>query len=207
MGYTALTRHRDSAKFYVVSPGTAERALPGLEPESDPVADDVAATLEQRQRKTIAIDMLLRAASRDDVRAPDRTRAIREAERRIAAMTREREDAGPWRRARRKELDQLIERQQEAIDRWSLAKSAEPLDRPIREAIAYESRSSLDADEVRAVVIAPPRPIVSQVGTRPETLADREQWCRAVARLVGEPLPSADPTDLGRSMYDTGMEL
>ena len=40
-GYTALTRHREEARFYVVSTGTAERALPGLEPEEDQLVDEM----------------------------------------------------------------------------------------------------------------------------------------------------------------------
>jgi ATP-dependent exoDNAse (exonuclease V) alpha subunit len=34
-GYAALSRHRDQARFYVVSPGSVERALPELEAEPD----------------------------------------------------------------------------------------------------------------------------------------------------------------------------
>jgi hypothetical protein len=38
-GYTALSRHREQARFYVVSPGSVERALPGLEPDRKALAE------------------------------------------------------------------------------------------------------------------------------------------------------------------------
>ena len=36
-GYTALSRHREEARFYVVSPASVDRNLPGLEPDEDPM--------------------------------------------------------------------------------------------------------------------------------------------------------------------------
>jgi ATP-dependent exoDNAse (exonuclease V) alpha subunit len=199
-GYTALTRHRDSAKFYVVSPGTAERTLPGLEPESDAITDDVAAMFSRSGSKSMAIDMLEGGGRR----SADRTRAIREAERRIAQLTADRADLGVWQRRGRKELDGLIERQREAIERWLLEKPAEAGE---LEPAAREAGPVAAQERLRATLVSPPKGIVSQVGRRPDGFREREQWSRAVARLIDDPLALVDPTDRGPTMHDTGLEL
>jgi hypothetical protein len=163
--------------------------------------------LGHSQRKTMAIDMLESDGPPAKPRTHDRTQAIHAAEQRIATMTQEREGTGLWQRARRKKLDQLIDRQHEAIDRWSAADSLEP-PRPLTpDEVGRDTPVGLDHDDIRRAVIAPPRALVGQIGMRPECLAEREQWCRAVARLVGDPVPTADPTDMGLNMHDTGMEL
>lgn len=74
-GYTAMSRHRDQARFYVVSPGSVERALPGLEPDNDALAHDVAAMLTPSHSKDMALNVLASSGvartlrSLDDVRA------------------------------------------------------------------------------------------------------------------------------------------
>src|SRR5206468_8812731 len=49
-GYTALSRHRHEARFYVVSPGSVERALPGLERQPDRIAEDEIGRASCRER-------------------------------------------------------------------------------------------------------------------------------------------------------------
>jgi ATP-dependent exoDNAse (exonuclease V) alpha subunit len=77
-GYTALSRHRDQARFYVVSPGSVERALPGLESDRDAMAEDVVAMLSPSRRKELALDLLDRAGP------TTADRAVREAHDEIA---------------------------------------------------------------------------------------------------------------------------
>jgi ATP-dependent exoDNAse (exonuclease V) alpha subunit len=60
-GYTALSRHRHEARFYVVSPGSVERALPGLERQPDPIAEDVVEMLSPSRRKELAHDQVKRS--------------------------------------------------------------------------------------------------------------------------------------------------
>jgi hypothetical protein len=57
-GYTALSRHRDEARFYVVSPASIERNLPDLEPDEDPLADRLKEMLGDSHAKTLALDHL-----------------------------------------------------------------------------------------------------------------------------------------------------
>jgi len=55
-GYTALSRHRDEAHFYVVSPASIERSLPGLECAEDPLAERLQGMLGDSHAKTLALD-------------------------------------------------------------------------------------------------------------------------------------------------------
>jgi Ti-type conjugative transfer relaxase TraA len=59
-GYTALSRHRDQARFYLVSPSSVERSLPGLGPDQDPLRDQLAQLFAERRQKTLAHDHLSR---------------------------------------------------------------------------------------------------------------------------------------------------
>lgn len=65
-GYTALTRHRDEARFYLVSLGTTERCLPGIEPEHDPLVQDIGDMLGDSRQKSLAIDLLADDQPADD---------------------------------------------------------------------------------------------------------------------------------------------
>jgi len=56
-GYTALTRHRQEAHFYLHSEAQETRPLPGLEPESDPVAEALQSLLARSRAKTLALDL------------------------------------------------------------------------------------------------------------------------------------------------------
>jgi ATP-dependent exoDNAse (exonuclease V) alpha subunit len=53
-GYTALTRHRTEARFYAVSTGSIERCLPGLEPDDDPLTQDIGTALGTSRRQDLA---------------------------------------------------------------------------------------------------------------------------------------------------------
>jgi Ti-type conjugative transfer relaxase TraA len=57
-GYTALSRHREEARFYLVSPASIERNLPGLEPDEDPVVERLKEMLADSHAKTLALDEL-----------------------------------------------------------------------------------------------------------------------------------------------------
>jgi conjugative relaxase-like TrwC/TraI family protein len=73
-GYTAMSRHRDQACFYVVSPGSVERALPGLEPDNDDLADDVVAMLSHTRSKDMALNVLVDGGVARTVRSLDEVR-------------------------------------------------------------------------------------------------------------------------------------
>jgi Ti-type conjugative transfer relaxase TraA len=73
-GYTAMSRHRDQARFYIVSPGSVERALPGLEPGNDALADDVAAMLARSHSKDMALNVLASSGVARTVRSLDAVR-------------------------------------------------------------------------------------------------------------------------------------
>src|SRR5262249_43417306 len=90
-GYTALSRHRDEARFYVVSPGSVERALPGLEPDRDTLTEDVVAMFSPSRRKELALDVLDRPGpSAADRAAREAHAEIERAQQRIVAMREER---------------------------------------------------------------------------------------------------------------------
>ena len=55
-GYTALSRHRHEAHFYLHSEAQEARPLPGLEPEPDPVAEALQSLLARSRAKTLALD-------------------------------------------------------------------------------------------------------------------------------------------------------
>jgi len=139
-GYTAMTRHRDEARFYLISPSSTERSLPGLQPEPDPLLKDLAEMLGDSREKSLAIDVLDNATvtasgeSRDllasyraiaastsrhdsDLHAAEAAREAAEA--RIAELTDERAELGWLQRQRRAELDQQISQNEIARTRWA----------------------------------------------------------------------------------------
>ena len=187
-GYTAMTRHREAATFYMVSPGSVARALPGLENEPDVLLEDVREGLSQSRRKTAAL------AIADDA---DRGRDVRE---RLDRLDRERSARRFWQRARRPNLDDLIERQREALDRCVTAPRVDSSPAPPARAP--------DPLMTAAMVVDPPPAIERRVGPRPSALGDREQWMRAVAHLVRSGSHELGPTGSERTMdRDTGLEL
>lgn len=92
-GYTALTRHRAEARFYLVSPGSVEQSLPEFEPQRDQLLDDLHEMLGNSRQKSLAIDVSQDDAARTAGESSEvlaRYRAIAASERRRA-----KELAGP----------------------------------------------------------------------------------------------------------------
>jgi Ti-type conjugative transfer relaxase TraA len=144
-GYTALSRHRDEARFYVTAPAD-QPSLPGLEPPGDPVSDELNRTLGRSRAKDMAIDLQARgekvdksALRRSVAEAerfqrelaslqpkPDRAQTERDqaaserdaAEARLSETKRLREEAPWWSRGRRDQLDRQIEVQARAAEHW-----------------------------------------------------------------------------------------
>ena len=94
-GYTALSRHRDEARFYLVSPASIERNLPGLEPDEDPLAEQLKEMLGESHAKTLALDHV----------AADEPDAGQKALRRFEALTADAGHAGSELRRAEEELD------------------------------------------------------------------------------------------------------
>jgi len=180
-GYTALSRHRDEARYYAVSEGSASVPLPGMEPQPDPLLEDVVDALEPSRRKELALDAaggkpIERADDRPGVFAElrslerERTRATNEAER-LAARALDAElrlgelvaelDATPRRRVgARAELRAALEQQQRLAVRWR--ERADCVDQQL---------SELDAR--RALIKEP-------LGPEPELEADTRETDRAL---------------------------
>jgi hypothetical protein len=194
-GYTALTRHRDEARFYLVSPGSTERCLPGVEPEHDPLLQDIGDMLGDSRQKSLAIDLLSderladdpasRIAAREHALAEE---ARAEAERRLAALRAERAELSRFRRARRAELDAQIELQTHAIAHWQteLARPSEP--QPRHRPTVEPARHLVDADELRSTIAS---------AARPESVWEREAWARQALHaarpdLAVDPVPDVD---------------
>lgn len=138
-GYTALSRHRDEARYYTVSSGRPESVLPGLEPEPDPLLLDISDELQGSRRKDLAIDALsddaaleaeqpagtfadLRVNERELRRARDEAARIAErladAELRCGALEAELEATPRRKVSARAALRETIERHQVVIDDW-----------------------------------------------------------------------------------------
>jgi Ti-type conjugative transfer relaxase TraA len=100
-GYTALTRHSDAAKFYMVSPGSVERTLPGLEAEEERAVDDLRERMAARRRKSMALEV---------ARAGDSVQRIQD---RIERLAGDHSALHFWQRGRRRELEESLARQHE----------------------------------------------------------------------------------------------
>jgi conjugative relaxase-like TrwC/TraI family protein len=187
-GYTAMTRHRDAATFYIVSPGSVARALPGLELEPDLLLEDIRASLSHSRRKAAAL------AIADDA---NRERQVRG---RMDRLERERSATKFWQRARRADLDHLIAGHHEALHRRVTAPRADP--DPVPPPLAPNPLA-------RAAMVVDPTPAIERrIGPRPSAIGDREKWMRAVAHLVLSGSHELGPTEPERTMdRDTGLEL
>ena len=64
-GYTALSRHREEARFYLVSPGSAERAV--AETDRDPLLERLHDLFGTSRAKTLALDELPAAERRAEL--------------------------------------------------------------------------------------------------------------------------------------------
>jgi conjugative relaxase-like TrwC/TraI family protein len=201
-GYTAMSRHRDEARFYVVSPGSVERVLPGLEPGHETLTEDVAAMLSPSRQQELALDLLDRAGAGGAGRAVQRAHEeIERAQQRIAAMREERANLGLLQRSRRAAVDEDIARQQEAVERW--AAQAAAVSEP--EAPARHGAPPIVADphEARLALVARDEAL----GERPSSFAARAAWAREAAQLVGAGPPTLDPPTQHLGADDLGMDL
>jgi Ti-type conjugative transfer relaxase TraA len=138
-GYTALTRHRDEARFYVVSPTPADRSLPGLEPDPDPLDERLVRTLSTSRAKSFALDLadapavdrdeeldhtiarrdLLRDELEETRHAEARAREeLADIEARLLGLRQERDALPFWRRAERLALDDHIAGHERAAAHW-----------------------------------------------------------------------------------------
>lgn len=137
-GYTALSRHRDEARFYVTAPAD-QPALPGLEPATDPVGEELERTLGRSRAKEMAIDLgaevgeaehsaatQFRKRLQSEPAAPatqvaEAASELAESEARLASAIERRESLPRWRRRERDELDTQIEQHLRAVEHWRAA--------------------------------------------------------------------------------------
>lgn len=209
-GYTALSRHREATRFYFVSPGSVERALPGLEGDGDPVRDGLVEMLGASHAKETAIDLLDRVGTEKRDRALAEAREeLAAAERRAAALWEERQQLGLLQRRRRAALDREIGQQDETAARWSAEVDAlvnEPVEQPRRSDVAPEMEPP-DLDALRVALAAPDTDMVGALGARPDGFAAREAWLRAAAELVTHGAPAPDLTVPDPSLDGPGLDL
>jgi Ti-type conjugative transfer relaxase TraA len=221
-GYTALTRHRDESRFYLVSPGSTERALPGLEPElEDPILEDLREMLGSSRQKSLAIDLATDHAEPDaDLLA--HYRAIRAEESRLGARRAAAEAAADEARARQAkleaeraalprlqrrraaELDRQIELQRSSVEQWSSRDTElrEGSDKALARREAWLAEHGAEAqtaltyrtDDIRDA-------LASRVHDRPDGLAGRDLWAteaasHATGRARVRPHQPYEPFDL-----------
>ncbi|WP_324341576.1 MobF family relaxase [Baekduia sp.] len=210
-GYTALSRHRAEARFYVVSPGSVERALPGLEPDRDAVADDVVAMLSPSRRKELALDVAHRAVGGRAQQVRDGAqREIEAARRRIEAMRAEQAELGRLRRSRRAAIEKDIARQEEALERWSSRAetiAASPDLNVSALSVDHEAPARIDPADARVAVLDPDMPSRRGLGGRPASFRAREAWAREAVALLGRDAPAAAPSLEPAGLDDVGLDL
>jgi hypothetical protein len=192
----------------VVSPGSVERALPGLEAESDDLADDVYNMLSPTRSKNMALDVFVENGVHRTVRALDEARdEIERTERRIADMGAERDSLGRVRRRQRGAIDRDIGRQREAISRWQ--ERAEGLSTPQLPAAGgrkLASSTDVSIDALRTEALDPTVSTTAVIGTRPDSFSDRERWSRAVTELLTQEAPAPGELQLS-AIDDLGIDL
>ncbi len=191
-GYTALTRHREEARFYLVSPGSTERALPGLEPTPDPILEDLGEMLGESRQKSLAIDVLEEARLAWPVgnpSSPDKERrvakevaaaeAASEASRRLEQLHAERARVSPFARRARAELDRDISLQAAAEQHWLETAERIAASRGTAAAMRHAARlaptDDRQADVLRSLV-AHGRHSDPLGEERPVGLLGREEW-------------------------------
>jgi hypothetical protein len=210
-GYTAMSRHRAEARFYVVSPGSVERALPGLEPDRDTVTDDVVTMLSQNRRKELALDVADRAAGCRAQHVRDGAqREIAAARRRIEAMRAEQAELGRLRRSRRAAIEKDIARQEEAVQRWSSQAetiAASPGLNASALSVEREAPARIDPDVARVAVLDTDMPPGRELGSRPASFRAREAWTREAVALLGRDALAAAPSLELAGLDDVGLDL
>lgn len=209
-GYTALSRHRAQARFYVVSPGSVERALPGLEADRDVVSEDVVAMLSPSHRKELALDVADRAGARNGQRVrQDAQREIEAALKRIEALRAEQAELGRLRRSRRAALGAEIAQQEQAVDRWSAHADAMTIaavsDRPAP-AIPREAPDA-DRSLTRAALVERDATLTRALGDVPSGFVARERWMQDAASVVSATALVLDMPTMSPDIDDLGMEF
>lgn len=191
-GYTAMTRHREAATFYLVSPGSVERVLPGLEDDRR-VLDDLRRSLATSRRKSMA----------NSIAADDR--ATHDARVRIDRLARERDQLRFWQRGRRSELDSLMSDQEQAVERL---RHSRPKLTEAMEGVSVDQPARIDGDQVRAQLVSPAEHVCDALGARPSAIGERDRWARAAAQLIHGHELSLDQSMAAPTMdYDSGLEL
>jgi conjugative relaxase-like TrwC/TraI family protein len=209
-GYTALSRHRDQARFYVVSPGSVERALPGLEPDRDAVAEDVVAMLSPSHRKELALDVADRTGARNARRVREEAqRELEAARQRIETMRAEQEQLGRLQRSRRSELDREISRQEDAIDRWSARAESVAFTTAADRVMAAPAlaRPEVDRGVARVALIEREATLTRTLGDAPSGFAARERWMSEAASVIAAAPPPPEPSLPGPDVDDLGIDL
>jgi conjugative relaxase-like TrwC/TraI family protein len=191
-GYTSMTRHREAATFYLVSPSSVERVLPGLEDDRR-MLDDLRRSLATSRRKCMA----------NSIAADDR--ATRDARERIDRLAREREQLRFWQRGRRSELDSLMSDQEQAIER--LQRSTRDV-HAATDGVTVHHLPRTDSDELRTQLASPAERVREDLGARPSAIGERERWTRAAAHLIdGDQLSPEPPAEAPTLDCDNGLEL
>jgi conjugative relaxase-like TrwC/TraI family protein len=172
-GYTALSRHRESARFYVVSPGSVERCLPGLEAHEASAAHDVVASLTHSRRQEMATEIEERGFGDRHVSAQAARRAarLREAADRLPA----------WKRSKRRELETLADANDQAA---LFHQPAQALSHG-----APRIQRTVDRNALRSRLLDHSADRHARIGSMPERWDGRESWALAAIRLeVDQPL-------------------
>ena len=110
-GYTALTRHRDSAKYYVTAPEPYRNRPAVSIQDKEELVETVVRTFEDSRKQELALEALerdpqavhaVRELERQEQRARDKERRLRE-------LQAEREQTPWYRREQRRELDRSLD--------------------------------------------------------------------------------------------------
>ena len=203
-GYTALTRHRHEARFYVVSPGSVERAIPGLEPQPDPLTEDVTADPPALRPQA------------------DRPRPPRPRRPQQPLRPRRQRSRRPSRRPRRRPPGEArrgppLAAQQELgssarpsgssdATPSSGANSPKPPRRPLPATPEREGKI-IDPPELRTTLLANQPDLENTIGPRPTGLAGRDHWMRAATAAIRHDLVIPEPAAAGLDLADIGFDL
>ena len=119
-GYTALSRHRDEARFYVSATPTFLNESPAPLQAGDDVADHVARMLRTSRAEHLALSGV-KADSEGERFEKDRDRArehVLEINTRLDVLRGERAQTRWYRRSRRADVERLVEGWQRGQDHW-----------------------------------------------------------------------------------------
>jgi conjugative relaxase-like TrwC/TraI family protein len=205
-GYTALTRHTDSAHFYIVSPGTTERALPGLEPDRDDLTQDLVSMLHPSHRKRTAQEVLRQGGGPPAPTPAERAQADATEAERIANELRERQAALPvWKRKERAELARMETAQRDAVQRWT-DRADQLVPQLVVPTPTRDKSLGPDRGQLRHEVANLAPALEHRIGTRPVTFVERERWVRAAASLLADRGASWEVPSRADMADDVGME-